>query len=198
MRTSSPADGHVRRSNGRFECSSAERQRGVFYMLAPFFDHPRDEADAMLAERLYGDSRGRSRTARGALPLPPHENFGRHPLTPGALRAGVEAADDLTFAYVGAMLHSFFTLAPALMPIFIPADSQLRSFAEGAVDLLKSPPPHAIGLIASALVANAHRRRTESELTEEHLDAAQLPNLFHQIYSILSPEQRRQLTGSTP
>jgi MerR HTH family regulatory protein len=86
--------------------SAAERQRGMFYMLAPFFDQPRDEADAILAERLYGISRGRSGTARGALELPPSEHFPRNPLTADVLRAGVEAADDRTFAFVGAMLHS--------------------------------------------------------------------------------------------
>jgi MerR HTH family regulatory protein len=177
--------------------SAAERQRGMFYMLAPFFDQPRDEADAILAERLYGISRGRSGTARGALELPPSEHFPRNPLTADVLRAGVEAADDRTFAFVGAMLHSFLTLMPALLPILVPADSELRSFVEDAIELFKDPPAHAIALLASAFIANTHRRRSETELTEELVDAVQVSNLFSEIFNMLGPEQRRQLTGKT-
>lgn len=175
--------------------SLAERQRGVLYMLAPLFDQPREEQDAILAERVYGISRGRSGTAQGQLQSPPDELSPRNPLTPEALRAGVEEADALTFAFVGAMLRSFLTLLPALLPIFVPAESTLRQFADDAIALFKDPPAHAIALLASTFIANTHRQRAEMDLTEETVHSAELPNLFREIYGMLSPHQQQLLTG---
>jgi hypothetical protein len=188
QRSRFPIKRHVR-------MSLAERQRGILYILAPFFDQPREEQDAILAERVYGISRGRSGTAQGRLELPPDELSPRNPLTPEALQAGVEAADELTFVFVGEMLKSFLTLLPALLPIFVPAESTLRQFADDAMSLFKDPHPYAIALLAAAFITNTHRQRAEIELTEDIVHNAQLPNLFREIYGMLSPEQQQQLTG---
>jgi hypothetical protein len=179
----------------RVRMTLAERQRGWFYMLAPFFDQQRDDADALHAERVLGIARGRSGTAGGLPELTPNEHLATRSLTPAALRPAITAADDTTYIFVATALNSFLTLTPLLMPILLPATSTLRTVSEETVDLIRNPPPEFIALLAAVIVRNTHERRAHHELTPDLIQSLERSTLWAQIIPALTLEQRKQLTG---
>jgi hypothetical protein len=149
--------------------------------------------DAILLERAIGLSRGRSGNARGQITWPPQESFPSRPVTPAAIRLGVESADDQTFAFVGATFRTFLQLMPALLPIIFSADGSFAAFMEQATSLFDEIPPTALALFVAFTIANTERNKAREPLTDEIIAAVQPRDLLGEIAKTLDPSQRAEL-----
>lgn len=152
--------------------SLPERVRGMRYALSGAVGLQRDDADAILSERVFGMSRGRSAKARGITWSP---DVSIPEAAPWVLREAVERADDLAMTMVKNALQIMAQLQPELMDVAIPPMSPLRPFADGSKDVIESSPLAARAMIAAYLFVGIERSRHTAELTPE-LVAAMEPD----------------------
>jgi hypothetical protein len=176
----------------RVRMTLAERQRGIIYMLAPFLGVEQPHEDAIYAERAFGLSRGRSGTAQGLLPEPAAAYVAMNPITPAAMRKAIATADTDTYALVQALLHTFQTLLPALLPILLPANSALQPFGTEALALFEEAPASAVALMAAGFVTHVERQRATRDLTPEMIDSIRPQAVAREIFGALNSTQREQ------
>ena len=174
----------------RARLTLAQRQRAFLYMLAPFFGVDQNADDALLAERLYGITRGRSGTAGGDLLEPPQSYVGVRPLSGREMREAIETADLLSFALVQGGLETFLKLFPTLVPIFVASVPALQPFVQDAIELLSDLPAPLVAVFAAALLTNVQRRRATEELTPELVQQIRPGPMFTALVEAFDDEQR--------
>lgn len=145
----------------------AQRQRAFLAMLSPFFGLDQNVEDRRMVERVYGISRGRS--TDGYL-LEAREGLGfigvRH-ISGAEMRAAIQTADTLAFAFVQGTLETFLKLFPTVLPIFVASAPALQEFAQDALELLVDMPPPLVAVFAAAVLTNVQRRRKTEQLTPD-------------------------------
>jgi hypothetical protein len=74
---------------------------------------------------------------------------------------------------VQALLHTFQTLLPALLPILLPTNSALQPFGTEALALFQEAPAPAVALMAAAFVTHVERQRATKDVTPEMIESIQ-------------------------
>ena len=175
---------------GKPRLTLAERQRAFLFGLAPFFGLEQTPEDAVLAERLYGISRGRSGTAGGLLHEPPTSYVGVQPISGAEMRRAIETADAAVFALVQGGLETFLKLFPALASVFVPSDSSFQAFVQDALELLTEMPAPIVAVFGAALITNVQRHRMIEELTPELIGQFRPEPLLRALFEEFDDKQK--------